>query len=152
MKIEQSVFDAIANTVTQMGYEIVDIEYKKIGSSMNLTIFIDIPSGVSLDDCEKVHTAIDPIIDELNPTEDKPYILNVSSPGLDRPFKTQRDFERNYNKEVELKLYAPLMGKKLYEGVLLSHDANSTMIVCDGKEITIENNKIAFVRPLVKFE
>lgn len=152
MKIEQSVFDAIGDTVASMGYEIVDIEYIKIGNDMNLTIYIDIPSGVSLDDCEKVHMAIDPIIDELNPTEDKPYILNVSSPGLDRQFKTQRDFERNYNKEVELKLYAPLMGKKLYEGVLAAHDANSTVILCDGKEITIENNKIAFVRPLVKFE
>ena len=117
-----------------------------------LTIFIDIPSGVSLDDCEKVHYAVDPLLDELDPTAGKPYILNVSSPGLDRPFKKQRDYERNYGKEVEIKLYAPLKGKKVYEGVLVARDENSLTLNLGKEEIKIENNKIAIARPLVKFE
>ena len=152
MKIEQIVYDAINPVVTSMGYEIVEVEYVKKNNEMNLTVYIDIPTGVSLDDCEKVHYAVDPILDELNPTEDKPYILNISSPGLDRPFKTQRDYERNYGKEVEVKLYAPLKGKKTYEGVLLSYDGNILTINVAGTNVTIEANRIALTRPLVKFE
>lgn len=152
LKIEQAVYETINPTITELGYEIVEVEYVKKGADMHLTVYIDIPKGVSLDDCEKVHMAIDPLLDELNPTEDKPYILNVSSPGLDRPFKTQRDFERNYSREVEIKLYAPQKGKKLFEGVLLERKDNVTVISVDNEVINLENNKIAYVRPLVKFE
>ncbi len=152
MKIEQSVIEKIQPTVTSLGYEIVDVEFEKKNGEDNLTIFIDIPSGISLDDCEKVNYAIDPLLDELDPTAGKPYILNVSSPGLDRPFKKQRDYERNYGKEVEIKLYAPLKGKKVYEGVLVTRDENSLTLNLGKEEIKIENNKIAIARPLVKFE
>lgn len=152
MKIERSVIEKIQPAVTALGYEIVDVEFEKKNGEDNLTIFIDIPSGVSLDDCEKVHYAVDPLLDELDPTAGKPYILNVSSPGLDRPFKKQRDYERNYGKEVEIKLYAPLKGKKVYEGVLVARDENSLTLNLGKEEIKIENNKIAIARPLVKFE
>lgn len=152
-KISVLVFDKINPTVESLGYEIVDVEYLTKNNESTLTVYVDkVPEGISLDDCEKVSIAIDPLLDELNPTNDKPYTLNVSSPGLDRPFKKQRDFERNYNKEVEVKLYAPMLGKKIYEGVLISHDANVTLIKAQNKEIKIENSKIAVVRPLVKFE
>ena len=152
MKTEQKVLEKIEPIVTALGYEVVDIEFEKKYGEDNLTVFIDIPTGVSLDDCEKVHYAIDPALDELDPTNGKPYVLNVSSPGLDRPFKKQRDFERNYGKEVEVKLYAPLKGKKIYEGVLVERGENVTVIKLSKETITIENNKIALVRPLVKFE
>ncbi len=152
MKIEIEVKNKIEPTVTELGYEIVDVEFVKKNGDDNLTIYIDIPSGVSLDDCEKVHMAIDPLLDELDPTDGKPYVLNVSSPGLDRPFKTQRDYERNYGKEVEIKLYAPLKGKKLFEGVLITRDENTLTVRCDEEEIKLECTKIALVRPLVKFE
>ena len=152
-KISASVFDKINPAVEELGYEIVDVEFVTKNNESTLTIYVDkVPEGISLDDCEKVSIAIDPLLDELNPTTDKPYTLNVSSPGLDRPFKKQRDFERNYNKEVEVKLYAPMLGKKLYEGVLILHDANVTVINVENKEVKIENSKIAVVRPLVKFE
>ena len=152
MKNEQQIFQAINTVITELGYEIVDVEFAKKGTETTLTVFIDIPSGVSLDDCEKVHYAIDPVLDELDPSDGKPYVLNVSSPGLDRPFKKQRDYERNYGKEVEIKLYAPIKGKKVYEGILISHDENVTVINTDDKDTSIENTRIAFVRPLVKFE
>lgn len=152
LKIEQIVYDAINPVIVSMGYEIVEVEYLKKNNEMNLTVYIDIPTGVSLDDCEKVHYAIEPILDELNPTEDKPYILNISSPGLDRPFKTQRDYERNYGKEVEVKLYAPLKGKKTYEGVLVSYDGKTLTLNVADTSVTIEVTRIALTRPLVKFE
>lgn len=152
-KITDKVYEKINPTIIQLGYEIVDVEFVKKGNDATLIIYIDnVPTGISLDDCEKVSVAIDPLLDELNPTNDEPYTLNVSSPGLDRPFKKQRDFERNYGKEVEIKLYAPMQGKKIYEGTLISHNENVTEIECEGKQIKIENNKIAIARPLVKFE
>jgi ribosome maturation factor RimP len=152
-KITDKIFEKINPTIETLGYEIVDVEYVKKGSDATLTVYIDkVPVGISLDDCEKVSVAIDPLLDELNPTNDEPYTFNVSSPGLDRPFKKQRDFERNYGKEVEIKLYAPMQGKKIYEGVLISRNETVTEIELDGKQVKIENSKIAIARPLVKFE
>lgn len=145
------VKNAIAAAVEHEGCEIVAVEYTKQYDEMNLTVFI-YKKGLTLDDCERVHYAIDPILDELDPTEGKPYNLNVSSPGLDRPFKTQRDFERNYGEEVEVKLYSPIRGKKLFEGVLIERGENITKINCGDEEKIFENNKIAYVRPLVKFD
>lgn len=148
----ESVLRKIDPIVSSLGYEIVDVEWAKRDGADNLTVYIDVPTGVSLDDCEKVHRAIDPALDELDPTDGKPYVLNVSSPGLDRPFKKQRDFERNYGKEVEVKLYAPFKGKKVYEGTLVSRNENVVTITDGKQEINIETNRVAYVRPLVKFE
>ena len=143
---------AITPKVEELGFEVVDVEYAKNENGMTLTVYIDIPRGVTIADCETVHKAIDPIIDELDPVKDGSYFLSVSSPGLDRPFKTQRDFERNYGREVEIKLYAPLRGKKIHEGVLLERTENAVKISSAAGEETIEANRIALVRPLVKFE
>ena len=149
----QNIYDAINPVLTSMGYEIVDIEKSSVRSETVLTVYVDkVPGGISLDDCEKINGAVEQIIDDLDPNSGKSYILEISSPGLDRPFKTQRDFERNYGKEVEVKLYAPLMGKKLYEGVLIEKAEGFVVINSDGVERKIEMNKIAVVRPLVKFE
>lgn len=142
---------AVRATIEGMGYEIVDIEYAKRPDNMYLIVYIDIPRGVTLDDCEQVHNAINPIMDELDPVEGA-YVLNVSSPGLDRPFKKRRDYERNYKKEVEIKLYAPLQGKKYYEGVLKEKTENAVVIDTEKGELTIEDTRIACVRPLVKFD
>ncbi len=106
---------------------------------------------MDLDTCEKFHNAIMEPIDGFDPTFDKPYTLNVSSPGLDRPFKTPRDFERNLNKEVEIKLFAPLKGSKFIEGVLEAFDDN-TITVNSGKEvIKLARNKIAKINKAIKF-
>ncbi|MBE5730784.1 MAG: ribosome maturation factor RimP [Clostridiales bacterium] len=152
MNVVELTKKAVSGTLTDMGYELVDVEYDKQYGQMTLTVYIYKEGGVDLDDCEKVSRALDPILDEINPTGDEPYSFNVSSPGLDRPFKTQRDFERNYGEEVEVKLYAPLKGKKVYEGVLKEKAQNTFTIICGEEEITIECAKAAFVRPLVKFE
>lgn len=133
-----------------MGIEIVDVEFDAKATA--LTIFIETETGVDLDTCEKFHNAINEPIDELNPTFDAPYTLNVSSPGLDRPFKTERDFERNVGKEVELKLYAPLKGKKFLEGFLVAYDENSVTIKTDKEELKIQKNKIAKINKAIKFE
>jgi ribosome maturation factor RimP len=133
-----------------MGIEIVDIEFdEKVGA---ITVFIETEAGVDLDTCEKFHNAIMEPIDEFDPTYDAPYVLNVSSPGLDRPFKTERDFERNVGKEVEMKLFAPLKGKKFIEGVLVAFDENSVTVKTAKEEIKIARNKIAKINKAIKFD
>ncbi len=134
-----------------MGIEIVDVEFDQKNAA--LTVFIETEGGVDLDTCEKFHNAIMDPIDELDPTFGAAYTLNVSSPGLDRPFKTYRDFERNIGQEVELKLYAPLKGKKFLEGVLVSFDENSVTIdTGKGLPEKINRTKIAKINKAVKFE
>ncbi|MGN0804833.1 MAG: ribosome maturation factor RimP [Candidatus Coproplasma sp.] len=133
-----------------MGIEIVDLSVNDKDNS--ITVFIETESGVDLDTCEKYHNAISDPLDELDPSYGEPYTLNVSSPGLDRPFKTARDFERNLNKEVEIKLYAPLKGKKFLEGVLEEFDENSVTISTAKEKIKIQRNKIAKINKAIKFE
>lgn len=135
---------------TPMGIEIVEVEWNDKAAA--LTVYIETETGVDLDTCEKFHNAILDPIDELDPTFDAPYTLNVSSPGLDRPFKTARDFERNLGKEVELKLYAPLKGQKFIEGFLTDFDENSVTVKTDKEEIKISRNKIAKINKAIKFD
>lgn len=131
-----------------MGIEIVDVETK----GDNLTVFIETENGVDLDTCEKFHNAIMEPIDELDPSYGAAYTLNVSSPGLDRPFVTARDFQRNIGKEVEVKLFAPLKGKKLLEGVLEAFDENSVTIKLGEETEKINRIKIAKINKAIKLD
>lgn len=135
---------------TPMGIEIVDVEFDKRAEA--LTVFIETEHGVDLDTCEKFHNAIFDPIDELDPSNGAPYTLNVSSPGLDRPFKTDRDFERNLGKEVEIKLFAPIKGKKFIEGVLAEYDGNAVTVKTLKEELKISLNKIAKINKAIKFD
>lgn len=138
------------NMARGMQIEIVDVEWDDRNSS--LTVFIETESGVDLDTCEKFHNSIMDPIDELDPTFGRPYTLNVSSPGLDRPFKTKRDFERNLLKEVEVKLYAPIKGKKFFEGTLLAFNENSITLKTDKEELKLPMNKISKINKAIKFD
>ena len=149
-KKQEEIRPMLEEIASPMGIEIVDIECND--KSASLTVFIETEGGVDLDTCEKFHNAIFDPIDELDPSYGQPYTLNVSSPGLDRPFKTERDFERNLLKEVEIKLYAPLKGKKFLEGVLKEFDENSVTIDAGKETLKIARNKIAKINKAIKFE
>lgn len=133
-----------------MGIEVVDVEFDKGASA--LTVYIETESGVDLDTCEKYHNVIMDPIDDLDPTFGEPYTLNVSSPGLDRPFKTARDFERNLGKEVEIKLYAPMKGKKFIQGFLTAYDGNTVTVSTEKEEIKISLNKIAKINKAINLD
>ena len=153
-KLEE-IFAAADERVRALGegYEVVDVEQHGEYGETHITIYVDkLPDGMSLDDCEKIHYEIEPIIDDIDPTDGKPYVLEVSSPGLDRPFKKQRDFERNYGRAVEVRLYAPLKGAKVYEGVLKLRTDGYVLLDVGGEDVVIENTRIAAVRPLVRFD
>ena len=134
-----------------MGYELVDVEYVKEGSGMSLIFTIDKDSGVNIDDCEIVSKKIDPLLDEINPTDDKPYTLVVSSPGLDRPLKTDRDLKRGLGKEVEITLFAKLDGKKVFDGILESFDEKTITLESEGAKQTFDREKVASTKLVIKF-
>ena len=125
MKVKsiEEIQEALSPIARDLEIEIVEVEFKQ-GREPALTVYIDTETGVDLDTCEKFHRAIDPVLDELDPTFGGGYTLNVSSPGLDRPLKTERDFNKCIGKKVEVKLFAPIKGKKLFEATLTGHDEN----------------------------
>ncbi len=146
----EEIREFLEGIAKSMDIEIVDVEFDN--RSLTLTVFIETEQGVDLNTCEKFHNVIMDPIDELDPSYGAAYTLNVSSPGLDRPFKTERDFERNLNKEVEVKLYAPLKGQKFLEGVMTGFDENSVTLSIKNEEIKLSNNKIAKINKAIKFD
>ncbi len=150
-KVKSICEEKVNPIIEQMGYEVIEIDYSKHVDGMNLIFYIDNDKGITIDDCEKVTRAIDPVLEELDPTDNKPYILSVSSPGIDRPLKTERDFKRNESKEIEITLFSKLNGKKLFKGVLKAW-SESQITIFDGKEdVTLERKLIANIAPVIKF-
>ncbi len=145
----------ISSVLDELGYELVDLEYKTLYGDKHLIVYIAHEGGVSLDDCEKVSNALDAPLDALDPTGNSPYCLDVSSPGLDRPFKTRRDYERNFGEDVEIKLYAPLdparSKDKLIVGKLVGYDDDGVTVETNGAAIKIPHNQIALARPYIDF-
>ena len=104
--IKETVREAIEPTVAELGYKIWDVTYSKIGADYHLEITIDSEAGIYIEDCEKVHRAIDPILDEIDPIEGF-YYLDVSSPGLERELRTDEHIAASIGQRVEAKLFAP---------------------------------------------
>ncbi len=150
-KVKQICEEKLRPVIEEMGYELVEVSYEKENGGMSLIFTIDKDGGVTVDDCEIVNKKIDPILDEINPTDDKPYTLVVSSPGLDRPLKTDRDLSRNIGNEVDVTLFAKLDGKKLFTGVLESFDEKSVTIKTDKESINLDRDKIASIKLVIKF-
>ncbi len=153
MKVKEiaEIEKALAPVAQEMNIEIVEVEFKQ-GKEPALTVYIDIEGGVDLNTCEKFHRAIDPILDELDPTDGAPYTLNVSSPGLDRPLKTERDFQKAMGQKVEVKLFAPLQGKKFFEASLVGYDGNCVSVEDKGVTLKLEKSKIAKICRAIDFD
>lgn len=153
MKIKpiEEIQNALQPIAEEMEIEIVEVEFKQ-GHSPALTVYIDTENGVDLNTCEKFHRAIDPVLDEVDPTFGAAYTLNVSSPGLDRPLKTARDYEKCMGEKVEIKLYAPMKGRKLFEAKLVGHDENCVEVEEKGEIIKLEKSKIAKICRAIDFE
>lgn len=150
-KVKQVCEKEIAPIIEDLGYDLIEVSYQKLADGMNLIFTIDSDNGITIDDCEKVSKVIDPILDKLNPTEDQPYILSVSSPGIDRPLKTERDFKRNLEKEIELTLFKKIDGKKTFVGILKTYDDNEITIDENNKLVTLKRKDIAQIQPVIKF-
>ena len=119
--VRDTVREAILPTVTELGYAIWDITYSKIGADYHLEITIDNERGITIDDCERVHRAIDPILDECDPIEGF-YYLEVSSPGIERELRTDEHITACIGMPVEAKLFAAKDGKKSILGTLTGYE------------------------------
>lgn len=150
MKLTDKIFDIVEPTVTALGYELYEVEYQKEFDNWVLTLYIDHPNGVSLDDCELVSNAVDPVLDAADPIE-QAYYLSVSSLGIDRPLKTDKDYKRNIGKVMDVKLYAPLNGKKEFSGTLTAFDEDTYTIELKSGPETIERKRTALIRPHIDF-
>ena len=116
----------------------------------SLTLVIDAPGGVDLNLCEKFHRAADVALDELDPTYGAAYTLNCSSPGLDRPFKTERDFVRHIGEKIEVHLYAPFAGAKYHEGTLSAFEDGAVVLQTAKGELRIPFDKTSKVCLLIE--
>lgn len=127
----------------ECGVEIVEGTWNMRNHSLNL--FIDAAGGVDLNLLERFHRAADAPLDELDPTFGAAYTLNCSSAGLDRPFKTARDYERHLGEKVEVHLYAPIGGAKYHEGILLGRDGGTVRIQTEKGEEEFPIEKVSKV-------
>lgn len=150
--IKKLVEDCVSPIAENLGLEIVEVAYEKKHDGMNLTIYIDKQGGVKLEDCEALHRAIDEPLDVLDPTNGAAYTLNVSSPGLDREIKTDKDFNRNIGEMLEINLFKKIGLTKKFVGELLSFNETSIKIKDKkGKEIDIERNIISKATKYIEF-
>ena len=138
------------NIADDLGYELVDLEYVKDMGSFFLKVYIDKIGGISLDDCQHMSEELSTKLDEKDPIPGE-YYLEVSSPGLDRPLKTDKDLTRNLNKDVELKLYKPFENKKSYEGELISFSDMEITLKQNEKSIKIPREYISIIKLMIKF-
>ena len=134
----------------ELGYEYVDCEFVRDGQENDLIIYIDQEKGITLDDCEKVSRAVEEVLDREDPIEQS-YVLVVSSPGLDRPLKKARDFEKNMGKQVDVKLYRAQGKKKKFTGYLIGYDGETMSIEQEGKKETFACKDVALVRLHIEF-
>ncbi len=149
-KIIETVSDLVKDEIEQLGYELVDVEYKKETEGMVLIVFIYHEDGITLEDCEKVSRAIDPILDEHDPISES-YYLSVSSPGLNRSLKTDADLRRHLGKEIDIKLFKATNKKKLFSGVLSSFNKENIVIMVDNDQVEFNRDEIASVKLHLEF-
>ena len=136
------VREIVEPIVSGLGYMLWDVEYVKEGAEMVLRVTIDSEQGIGIDDCEKVHRAIDPALDEADPIENA-YRLEVSSPGIERALTRNEHFDFCLGVEVEAKLFAPYNGTKTVRGILNDNLGDSIVIVNGGDAYEIEKKAIS---------
>ncbi|MFR1518773.1 MAG: ribosome maturation factor RimP [Clostridia bacterium] len=135
MKVTETV-RTIAEPVIEnlnAGIELIEVEYVKEGADWYLRLYIDKQGGVTLDDCQLVSEALNDRLDEADPIKGK-YIFEVSSPGIDRPLKTDGDFERYRGEDVEVHLYAPVENSKIFTGKLIGRENGEVIIAENAAE------------------
>ena len=148
---EQQTEELILPIVEGQGFELVDVEYVKEGGNWYLRAYIDKPGGITVDDCELVSRALSDVLDEKDYIEDT-YIFEVSSPGLGRPLKKEKDFKRSIGEEVEIRTYRPIDRKKEFIGILTEYDKDTVTIEYEDETTQVFNrNDIALIRLALHF-
>lgn len=145
MEIAERVKQIAGPKAEELGLELIDCEYKKEGGRRVLRLYIDKKGGVGLDDCEAVSRSVEPVLDSED-FIDEAYTFEVSSPGLDRPLKTDSDFVRYEGEDVEVGLYAAIDGKKKFTGKLIGRKDGVVSIDCGGQTLEFQQKDISKVK------
>ena len=148
---EQQTEELLEPIVTGHGFELVDVEYVKEAGTWYLRVYIDKPGGITVDDCEVVSRQFSDILDEKDYIEDA-YIFEVSSPGLGRPLKKEKDFKRSMGEEVEIRTYRAIDRQKEFTGILKAYDNDTVTIAYeDDTEQVFDKSDIALIRLALDF-
>lgn len=142
---EKKTEELIVPILDAKGFELVDVEYVKEGQDYFLRAYIDKPGGITIDDCVAVSREMNVLLDELDYV-DGAYTFEVSSPGLGRPLKKPRDYERSMGEEVEIRTYKAMDGSKEFYGILKAYDDATVTIQSEEEEITFNKSEIALIR------
>lgn len=148
-QIESTCEELVLPIIGRRGFELVDVEYLKEGANYYLRVYADKEGGITIDDCVDISRELSPMLDAYEGEIKEPYILEVSSPGLLRPLKKDKDFARNVGKMVEVKLFKPLEGdgNKEFEAELKAYDAKTiTVLLENDEETVIDRNNLALIR------
>ncbi|MBQ9097887.1 MAG: ribosome maturation factor RimP [Clostridia bacterium] len=149
--IAETVWQGIQPVADELGLAIWDVEFVKEGSRRILRVTIDHEDGITIDDCERMHRAIDPVLDELDPI-DTAYDLEVSSPGIERELRTDAHIDACVGERVELRFFAPFEGKKSVDGVLAGRSESGDVLVeLEGKTQAFPRNAIAKMQTVFEF-
>ncbi len=140
---EQKTEALLIPVVEKHGFELVDVEYVKEGANWYLRAYIDKPGGIAVDDCEVVSRELSDLLDEKDYIEDS-YILEVSSPGLGRPLKKEKDFQRSLGEEIEIRTYRAIDRQKEFVGILTDYDKTSVTIEYEDGKSDIALCRLAF--------
>ena len=132
------------------GFELYDIEYVKEGQDYFLRVYIEKPGGITIDDCVEVSREMNEILDREDYIKDA-YTFEVSSPGLLRPFKIDKDYERALNEDVEIHTFKPIDKQKEFIGTLKSYDKDSVTVEIDREEKTFTKKGISLIRKYIEF-
>lgn len=145
MELVDRVRDIAKGYIEERGIEIVDIIFRRESQGLVLRILADTPEGITVKECEEFNNFLSAALDEEDAIQDR-YILEVASPGLDRPIKTDRDFERAMGKRLEITTYERIDEKKAHEGILIGMDKENAVIETNGISTVIPRDKIALAR------
>lgn len=144
-EIEQRCEVLVQPILDEHHFELWDVEYVKEGSNYYLRVFADKEGGITIDDCVTISRALEAKLDEDDFIQDA-YILEVSSPGLGRPLKRERDFIKSIGATVDVKLYQGLNGQKEFTGILIEYKNDEIVIELEDKMLELKRNEIASIR------
>ena len=150
MKTTDLVYEAIKPMFDGLDIQLVEVEYIKKVDGMHLIVYIDAPNGVTINDCSYVSKLIDPVLEELNPTNDASYSLDVSSYGLDKPLKHDWQFEKYLNQKVTVKLYKKVDNLKEFDAILKDYNTEFKFEV-NNQEIILSKDLVAHITPYIEF-
>ena len=143
---EAKAEELLTPILDSFGFELVDVEYVKEGSNWYLRGYIDKEGGITVEDCVDVSRIFNDKLDEADFIEDS-YMMEISSPGLGRPLKKEKDYARSMGKELEIRTYRAVNREKEFYGILTAYDTDSVTIeIEDGSEMTFQKSDIALIR------